>query len=243
MMRSKTAAAALALLLLAASAAAQCSPRPPVAPVDLGNATGYVILAGAGATSTGSGAAATMITGDLGVGYDQGVTGSPVMVGMSEIHVGQNSSAGFASLTAAYNDAAGRDKCPVDVSFENIGGLTLGPGLYKSTSGLLITGSDLTLAGDASAVFIFQSATSLKITTGMKVILTGGASAANVFWQVGSSATLQANSVFEGTILADQSITSQTGATIHGRALANFASVTMQSARFSLPAETYPADA
>src|SRR4029077_16221945 len=136
------------------------------------------------------------------------------------------SAAGMADLTIAYNDAAGRTLAPVTLA-GNLGGLTLPPGLYKSTSSLAISSGDLTLdaQGDANAVFIFQMASTLTTTTGRAVILSGSAKAANVFWQVGSSATLGTTSVFKGTILADQSISLNTGASLTGRALARAGAV------------------
>src|SRR6185295_16158328 len=113
----------------------------------------------------------------------------------------------------------------------NIGGQTLTPGLYKSTSSLEISSGDLTLdaQGDANAVFIFQMASTLTTTVGRQVILTGGARVANVFWQVGSSATLGTGSVFKGNILAMASITVTTGAITEGRLLARTGAVTLDS--------------
>ena len=124
-------------------------------------------------------------------------------------------------LTAAYNDAAGRTLGAVIVA-GNLGGQTLSPGLYKSTSSLEISSGDLTLdaLGDPNAVWIFQMASTLTTTAGRQVILSGGAQAANIFWQVGSSATIGTTSVFKGNILAYTSITMNTGATLDGRALA-----------------------
>src|SRR5207237_3022098 len=120
----------------------------------------------------------------------------------------------------------------------NLGGQTLTTGLYKSTSSLEISSGDLTLdaQGDANAVFIFQMASTLTTTSGRQVILSGGARAANVFWQVGSSATLGTTSVFKGTIMADQSITLTTGATLDGRALARIAAVTLDANVVTAPA-------
>ncbi|KAG1679616.1 hypothetical protein FOA52_006133 [Chlamydomonas sp. UWO 241] len=248
MMRPTTAAAALALLLLASAASAweqTCGACPvegacnctvcALDPVDLRKAARFVVLAGAGTTSSGP----TQIAGDLGVGFDQTILGSYNMTDGAQYVAtqgGDPAAEGFDSLTTAYNAAAGNVLCPISI-IGNLGGLTLYPGLYKSTSGLEIDGSDLTLdaAGDASAVFIFQMATTFKIWTGRQVVLTNGTKAENIFWQVGSSATLYDTSVMYGTVMADQSISSSTGAVLHGRVLARIASVTMESAEFSLP--------
>ena len=147
------------------------------------------------------------------------------------IHAGDSAAAqAQLDLTTAYNDAAGRTVGAVTVA-GNLGGLTSTPGLYKSTSSLEISSGDLTLdaQGNANAVFIFQIASTLTTTAGRQVILSGGAKAANIIWQVGSSATLGTTSVFKGTILADQSITLATGATLDGRALARSATVTLEA--------------
>ncbi|KAG1673747.1 hypothetical protein FOA52_002316 [Chlamydomonas sp. UWO 241] len=213
------------------------------AAIVLGSAAGYAVLAGAGVTSSSETGAPTTINGDIGTyptasvtGFADGVAASVVR---GNIHRA-DAAAGIAigDLTTAYNAAAGLTLCPVS-KIGNIGGQTIYPGLYKSTSGLEVTGSDLTLdaLGDKDAVFIFQMAETFSITTGMKIILAGDAQAKNIFWQVGTSGNLAGNTVFEGTMMADQSITSQTGATVHGRVLARIASVTMMSATFSLPAE------
>jgi uncharacterized protein (TIGR03437 family) len=104
----------------------------------------------------------------------------------------------------------------------NIGGQTLAPGLYKSTSSLAISSGNLTLdaQGNANAVWIFQIASTLTTTSGLQVILANGANAANIFWQVGSSATIGTTCVFKGNILAAVSISMLTGSTLTGRALA-----------------------
>jgi Ice-binding-like/Bacterial Ig-like domain len=203
------------------------------ASVDLGGAGAFVILAGSTVTSTG----ATALTGDLGVSPGAAVTGFPPGTLTGTIHAGDATSAtAIADLTTAYNDAAGRTLAPVTVA-GNLGGLTLPPGLYKSTSSLSISSGDLTLdaQGDADAVFIFQMASTLTTSSGRAVILSGGAKASNVFWQVGSSATLGTTSAFKGTIMADQSITLNTGATLDGRALARIAAVTLAGNTVTMP--------
>src|SRR5579859_7203469 len=197
------------------------------APVSLGSAASFAVLAGSTVTSTGN----SQVTGDLGVSPGTAVTGFPPGIVTGTMHAGGVAAAqAIADLTTAFNDAAGRTVAPVTVA-GNIGGQTLAPGLYKSTSSLAISSGDLTLdaQGDANAVFIFQIASTLTTTTGRQVILAGGAQASNIFWQVGSSATLGTNSVFKGTIMADQSVTLTTGATLDGRALARIAGVTLES--------------
>jgi len=110
----------------------------------------------------------------------------------------------------------------------DLSGQTLQPGLYNSTASLGITGT-LTLNGAANSVFVFQVASSLTTGTGSSVVLTGGVTAANIFWQVGSSATLGTYSTFNGTILAQASVSILTGAVLNGRALAEAGAVTLDS--------------
>jgi hypothetical protein len=119
----------------------------------------------------------------------------------------------------------------------NIGGLTLTPGLYKSSGSLEISSGDLTFdaKGNANAVFIIQIASTLNTTSGRQIILKGGALASNIFWQVGTSATLGSTSVFKGTIMADQSISLNTGAMVEGRLLARIAAVTIEGSTIAAP--------
>ena len=209
------------------------------APVALGASTAFAVLAGSTVTSTG----ATAVNGDLGVSPGTAVTGFFTVDGGPGIVNGTiyNVTPGLAAtaqgdLTTAYNDAVGRTVGAITVA-GNLGGQTLAPGLYKSTSWLEISSGDLTLdaQGDANAVFIFQMASTLATTSGRQVILCGGARAANVFWQVGSSATLGTASVFKGTIMADQSITLTTGATLEDRALARIGAVTLDGNIITIP--------
>jgi hypothetical protein len=204
-------------------------------PVDLGSISaggvGFMVLAGSTVTNTGT----TTVTGDLGVSPGTSVTGFLTIDGgpgtvSGSIHAGDPTAAQAQSdLTIAYNDAAGRAGGSSVAG--NIGGQTLAPGVYKSTSSLAISSGDLTLdgLGDANAVFIFKIASTLTVTSGRQVILTNGAQAENVFWQVGSSATLGTTAVFKGVILAHQSISMDTGASLQGRALARVGAVTLDS--------------
>jgi hypothetical protein len=193
----------------------------------LASAANFVVLAGSTVTNTGP----TSITGDLGVSPGSAVTGLPPGAVIGTQHSSDPTSAqGIADLTTAYNDAAGRTLCPISVA-GNLGGQTLTPGLYKSTSSLSVSGGDLTLdaQGNSTAVFLFQIASTLTTTAGRQVILSNGAKSANVYWQVGTSATLGTTSSFQGTIMADQAVTLETGATLNGRALARIAAVTLDS--------------
>lgn len=204
------------------------------APLVLGAAANFAVLAGSTVANTGL----TTVKGNLGLSPGSAVTGFPPgIVNGNEFVADTTADQAKLDLTTAYNDAAGRTVAPVTIA-GNIGGMTLAPGLYKSTSSLEISSGDLTLdaQGDANAVFIFQIASTLTTTAGRQVILSGGAKAANIFWQVGTSATLGTTSVFKGTIMADQSITLTTGATLEGRALTRVAAVILQANVITIPA-------
>jgi hypothetical protein len=194
--------------------------------VALAGLSDLAVIAGSSITSTG----ATTITGDLGLSPGSSVGGFPpgILNGTLQINNDISNQAKL-DLTAAYNDIAGRTSTDIVTLSGNMGGLTLTPGLYKSTSSLAISSGDLTFdaKGNADAIFIIQMATTLTTTSGRKVILSGGALASNIFWQVGSSATFGTTSVFKGTIMAMQSITFNTGARLDGRAYARTGAVTM----------------
>lgn len=196
------------------------------AAVELGGASNLAILAGSGITNTG----ATTITGDMALSPGTSVGGFPPGILNGTLHINDNiATEAKLALTAAYNDAAGRTSTDIVTLSGNIGGLTLTPGLYKSTSTLDLSSGDVTFdaKGNAYAVFIIQIASAFTSTSGRKVILSGGALASNIFWQVGSSATFGTSSVLKGNFLAMQSISFNTGATLDGRALARSGAITM----------------
>ncbi|MGA2296437.1 MAG: ice-binding family protein, partial [FCB group bacterium] len=212
--------------------------------LNLLSTSNFVVLAGSTVTGTPS----IHITGDVGLspaagsyiaGFDgTNVTGILYVVDASgpagSVVNATLLQTAKSDLTTAYNDAAGRTPVPtgpfLNPNGGNIGGQNLVPGLYKFTSECQITGTDLTLTGSASDVWIFQIASLLNLGSGIHIILAGGAQATNIFWQVGTSATLGTYSVFKGTILADQSISLDVGATMDGRALAFSGAVTMHDA-------------
>jgi hypothetical protein len=186
--------------------------------VALGSDSTFVALAGTTVTVTGGGS----ITGNIGISPGNAfVPGVPAVTVNGNVYAGGSIAAqAQADLTTAYNDAAGR-QTPVIVS-GNIGGQTLTPGLYKSTSSLAVSSGVLTLdaQGDPNGVFIFQIASTLTMTSGQQVVLANGANAANIFWQVGSSATIGTTAVIHGNILAAVAVSLLTGSTLDGRALA-----------------------
>ena len=195
------------------------------APVGLGTAASFAVLAGTTVTNTGP----STIRGDLGVSPGTAVTGFPPgTVSNGAIHTADVvAGQAQAAVTTAYIDAAGRSSSG-RVSAD-LGGQTLVAGVY--TGGALALNGTLTLdaRGNPGAVFVFQAASTLITGSTSKVALIGGATACNVFWQVGSSATLGTNSVFVGTVLALTSVSATTGASITGRLLARNGAVTLDS--------------
>jgi len=196
------------------------------ATVPLAGTATLALLSGSAISNTG----ATVITGDIGLSPGTSVGGFPPGILNGTLHINDAiANQAKLDLTTAYNDAAGRTCTDMVTLSGNIGGLTLTPGLYKSTSSLAISSGDLTFdaKGNSSAVFIIQIASSLTTTSGRQVFLSGGALASNIFWQVGSSATFGTTSVFKGTLLVMQSITFDTGASMDGRAFAQTGAIVL----------------
>ena len=213
-------------------------------PVDLRSASRFAVLAGSGITSIPTSA----LKGDVGLspsarskitGLTQPEVNGSIFAADDGGAVAVMLTQAQGDLTTAYNDAAGRTPIPtgpfLNPGSGNLGGLTLVPGLYKFTGEALISGSDLTLTGSASDVWIFQIGSALTVANGIHVVLAGGAQASNIYWQVGTSATLGTTVIFKGSILADQSIALQTLATLDGRALARIAAVTLDSNTITVP--------
>jgi len=137
-------------------------------------------------------------------------------------------------MQAAFTDAAGRpNPTATELGAGNIDGMTLAPGLYKWGTVVTIP-TGVTLSGGANDVWIFQLATGLTVGNGAVVTLSGGAQAKNIFWQVGTQATLGTTADFKGIILSGTAIVMNTGATLNGRALAQTA-VTLQANTVTKP--------
>ena len=212
------AAAGLALLALLASVVFAAQP-----PVGLGTAGSFAVLSGQAVTNTGS----STINGNLGVSPGAAVTGFPPGTVNGTIYAA-NAVAAQAqlNLTTAYNTAAGAT--PATSVPADLAGLTLTPGVYRNASALGLTGAvTLNAQGNPAAVFIFQAGSTLITASGSTVNLINGAQPCNVYWQVGSSATLGTTSTFVGNILALTSISLNNGVTVTGRALARNGAVTL----------------
>jgi hypothetical protein len=203
--------------------------EPAAAQISLGTAQNFGVLGGSTVTNTG----ATTVNGNVGVSPGSAVTGFPpgVVVG-GAIH--SNDAVAMQAqndLTTAYNNIASTP-CTVDLTGQNLGGLTLTPGVYCFSSSAQITGAlTLDALGNPNALFLFKIGSTLTTATGstVTVINNGGSSCNKVFWQVGSSATIGTGSSFTGDILALTSITLTTGANTNGRALARNGAVTLDT--------------
>jgi hypothetical protein len=220
-------------------------------PVNLRTAGNFVILTKTGVTTTGN----TVVTGDVGVSpiAATALTGfaltadttntfstSPVVVG--RVYAADYASPTPALLTAAvsdmetaYTDAAGRTLPDyTDLGTGDISGMTLAPGLYKWSTGVVITNAGVTLSGGADDVWIFQIAQDLTVGNDAIITLTGGAQAKNIFWQVSGQATLGTAADFKGIILSQTLISFANGARMSGRALAQTA-VTLDANAITVP--------
>ena len=203
--------AAVATIALAGTVLAAAS-------VNLGTAKSFAVLAGTTITNTG----ATTITGDVGLDPGSAATGFATVTLDGAKHLADAVALKAEDdLVTAYNDAAGAT--PVNKVATELGGTTLKPGVYGSDT-LGLTG---TLTLDGGGVYIFQAGSTLITAPGSSVKLTNGASACDVYWQVGSSATLDTTTSFKGTIMALTSISLNDGVTLEGRALARNGAVTM----------------
>jgi hypothetical protein len=196
-------------------------------PLDLGSAAPFAVLAGSGITITG----ATTIAGDIGTFPTTSITGFENVTLAGINHAGDSvTQAAKTDLLAAYNDAVGRTATTTYGPIFDLGGLTLTSGVYNDPTSFGLTGTlTLDALGDANAVWIFQAGSTLITAANSVVNLVGGAQAGNIFWQVGSSATLGTGTDFAGSILASESITLNTGAMIDGGLYALNGAVTLDN--------------
>lgn len=247
-LRSKIALVCIAVLLLTGASAAvflggfhgnsRAASEPP-----LGTAATFAVLGASTVTNTGP----TVLTGNLGVspgtsctGFPSPCTGGPGVVS-GTIHAGDSVAAqAQTDARAAYTNAAGQ-ACNVNLTGQDLGGKTLTSGVYCFSSSAQLTGT-LTLdgQGNPNSVFIIQTGSTLTTASASKVVLVNGASACNVFWQIGSSATLGTTTAFAGNILANISITATTGVTSNGSLYALTGAVTLDTnlVQMCLPALT-----
>ncbi len=194
--------------------------------INLGSSNNFAILAGSTITNTGS----SVINGDVGLNPGSAITGFPPGVTNGIQYVANATAVSAqADLVTAYNNAAGQT--PVTTVPAELGGITKTAGTYSSADGTFGLTGTLTLdaQNDPNAVFIFKTASTLITAGSSNINLINGAQACNVFWQVGSSATLGVNSTFKGNILALASATLTTGANVTGRVLARNGAVTLDS--------------
>lgn len=232
--------------------ASACATTPPdsehasqaalgaVAP-SFGSARAFAVLGGSTVTNTG----ATTIGGDLGVSPGLAIIGFPPgLVSGGTIHAGDAAALQAQTDVGTAFDALAAQACSADLSGQDLGGLTLTPGVYCFSSSAQLTGAlVLDAAGRSDAVFVFKVGTTLTTASSASVRVINGGNDCGVFWQVGSSATLGTGTAFAGSVVALASITLTTGAKVSGRTLARTGAVTLDTSAVALPlcATTTPA--
>lgn len=218
---------AVALLLTRADVALAATAVP------LGTASSFAVLGGTpGVTNTG----ATLVVGDLGVSPAASVTGFPPGLVVGTIHAANAVAASAQFDSAAAYGLLAAQACNVTFAVPtDLAGMTLAPGVYCFASSASNTGLlRLDAGGNTNAVWLFRTASTLITTSGAAVVPINGGQACNVYWQVGSSATLGTTTTFAGNILALTSITVATGSTLSGRALAQTGAVTLDASNISV---------
>lgn len=214
-----------------------CMPLPG-AVVNLGTAGNFAVLAKSGISTVPN----SSITGDIGVSpiAATAITGFSLILDSSntfstsaqvtgKVYAADyspptpvNMTTAVSDMETAFTDAAGRAPSVTELGAGNIGGMTLSPGVYKWSTGLLIP-TNVTLKGSCSDVWIFEIAQNLTMNTGTSILLSGGAQAKNIFWQVSGAANLNTNAHLEGVVLTQTAATLGTKASVNGRLLAQTA--------------------
>ena len=220
-------ALAIALVLPATPSSAATAPT-------LATAGSFAVLASATITNTGP----SVVNGDLGVSPGTAITGFEASDGgpgqvNGSVHAGDAIALqARADASSAYSDLAGQ-VCPDgnDLTGQDLVGLTLTAGVYCFSSSAQLSGAlTLDAEGDPDAVFVFQIGSTLTTASDSSVLVTSSDAACNVFWQVGSAATLGTGTDFVGTILAGtEAVTAATGATVMGRLVSLNAAVTLDT--------------
>ena len=236
------------ILAVGVSGSAQAATPQTGGPINLGLATPFGVLAAAAVTNATipDGGETTVVTGDVGLspGEAAAITGfGPPSTGVivdgtqrtdSGVDGAQN------DLTTAYNVAASLTPSPEQPTLAELDTLNLGPGVYAGGALNLADNGTLILNGDADSVWVFKAASSLVINSGATIEFEGGASVCNVFWQVGSSATIKENSTFIGTVMANVTISVGENSTVDGRLLARTGAVTLIDDTITRPSGCSP---
>jgi hypothetical protein len=220
-------------LVVSLSAMGTASAATPTT-IDLGTAAAASVIAATAVTNTGPSVLGADL--DTAPATASSITGFPPGTILGTEHADDGVAQDAQSdLTTAYNAAASAPSTANETGVD-LGGQTLTEGVYTASTAMSLTGPvPLTLTGSASSVFIFQAGTTLITGSASSVVLTGGVQACNVFWQVGTSATLGTTTSFQGNILAYTSISVGNGSTIAGRALARNGAVTLDDDTFTAP--------
>lgn len=198
----------------------------------INSAGSFAVLGGSTVTSTGN----TVLTGNLGVSPGTAITGFPLGIVNGTTHAGDAVAAQAQNDVVAVYLALYAEAINQNLTGQDLGGLTNTPGVYHFNSSAQLTGMlVLDAQGDSNARFDFQIGSTLTTASGAAVLLINGAQAGNVFWQVGTSATIGVGTAFYGSILANQSITFNTSASLTGRALAMNGAVTLDNNSISIP--------
>jgi uncharacterized repeat protein (TIGR01451 family) len=201
----------------------------------MGKTQSFAVLGGSAVINTGS----SVTIGDVGVSPGTVISGFPPGLVTGGTTHQTDMVAGQAQIdnTAAYLNLAGQTPVTKDLTGKDLGGMTLVPGVYSFSSSAQLTGAlTLDAGGNSAAVWVFQIGSALTTASGSSVVLINGAAPCNVFWQVGSSATLGSTTKFVGNVFALTSITLITSATVSGRLLAQNGAVTLDSNTVSIAA-------
>src|SRR5688572_18003738 len=220
------------LAILALGSALSSTPAAAQTAPTLGTAEPFAVLGGSTVTNTGP----SVINGSVGLSPGSAITGFPPGIVVGTIHAADAVALQAQNDTVTAFNALASQSCTTDLTGQDLGGLTLTPGVYCFSAGAALTGTlTLNAQGNPAAVFIFRTGSTLVTASGSSVSIINGGLACNVFWQVGSSATLGTSTSMAGTIIAMTSITLTTATTLAGRALARNGAVTLDSNTVNRP--------